>query len=117
MVANSAHQSGKVKSAMVSSARKQSQKIFFSTEILYSLYALHRMKPKHRLTLELLPQRFSVCRLAADAAIPQWAIRGLVYSLTRTNDELSVVCESRHVPTSVKSENGFRCLKLQGPFP
>lgn len=117
MVANSAHQSGKVKPAMVSSARKQSQKIFFSTGILYSLYALHRMKPKHQLRLELLPQRFSVCWLAAESAIPQWARRGAVYSITRTSNELSVVCERKYVPAGVKSEKGFRCFKLGGPFP
>src|SRR5438132_10211576 len=98
MVANSAHHSGKVKPAMVSSVMKQSQKIFFSTGLLYSLYALHRMKPQHQLTLELLPQKFAVCRLAAVAAIPQWARRGVVFSITRTSDELSIVCESKYVP-------------------
>ena len=75
------------------------------------------MKIQHQLTLELLPQKFSVCRLAADAAIPQWALRGSVYSVTRTEDELSIVCESKHVPSGARSEDGFRCFKLVGPFP
>lgn len=76
---------------------------------------LHRMK--HQLKLELLPQQFSVCRLPADATIPQWVLRSAVFSLTRTADELSIVCESRYVPSSVKSEKGWRCFKLKGPFP
>jgi hypothetical protein len=78
---------------------------------------LDRMKTQHQLTLELLPQKFSVCRLAADAAIPQWAMRGAVYAVTRTEDELSIVCESKFALSSVKAEKGFRCFKLQGPFP
>jgi len=102
---------------MVSSARKQSQKIFFSTRILYSLYASALMTTKRQLTLELLLRQFSVCRLAADAAIPHWATRGLLSSITRTEDELSVMCESKYVPSGVKSERGFRCFKLVGPFP
>ena len=117
MVAKSAHHSGRVKPAMVSSTRKHSQKIFFSTGLLYSLYALHRMKPQHQLTLELLPQKFAVCRLAPVEAIPQWAMQGAVYSVTRTAEELSVVCENKFVPGRVKAEKGFRCFKLQGPFP
>ena len=78
---------------------------------------LQRMKAQHQLTLALLPQKFSVCRLAADAEIPDWATRGVVYSVTRTGDELSIVCESKFVPSGVKAEKGFRCLKLEGPFP
>jgi hypothetical protein len=72
---------------------------------------------RHRLSLHLLPQKFSVCRLAAGATIPQWAQRGAVFSITRTIDEVSIVCESKYVPASVKSEKGFRCFELQGPFP
>jgi hypothetical protein len=71
----------------------------------------------HELRMRLLPQRFSVCRLAAKATVPQWATRGRVFSVTRTADELSIVCESKYVPGSVKSEKGWRCFKLEGPFP
>jgi hypothetical protein len=71
----------------------------------------------HQLTLQVLPQEFAVCRLAAGAALPQWATREAAFSVTRTADELSVVCESKYVPSSVKSERGWRCFKLEGPFP
>jgi uncharacterized protein len=74
------------------------------------------VKPHHHLKLQLLPQEFAVCRLAHDAALPQWATRGF-FSVTRTPDELSIVCESKYVPSSVKSERGWRCFQLQGPFP
>lgn len=63
-----------------------------------------------------MPQEFAVCRLAADAAVPQWAPRSALFCVMRTSDELSVMCESKHVPSSVKCERGWSCLKLKGPF-
>ena len=71
----------------------------------------------HRLTLRLLPQEFSVCRLSADARLPRWAERGQVHSITRTANELSIVCESRFVPGRIRSEKGFRCFEVEGPIP
>lgn len=56
---------------------------------------------------------YSVCRLPADAAVPTWAT-GEVVSITRTADELSVVCSEGAVPTGVRIEVGFRCLRVAG---
>jgi uncharacterized protein len=69
-----------------------------------------------RLELSLLPERFAISRLAPTAAIPQWAMRGSFFSITRTGDELSVVCELASVPAGVQSEPGWRLLKVHGPF-
>ena len=71
------------------------------------------------LTLQLLPQTFAVCRLAAIDAVPAWATEGIVFNaIVRTTDELSVVCEERFVPPGgrVKYEGGWRCFKVQGPL-
>jgi len=37
-------------------------------------------------------------------------------SVTRTADELSVVCPGEAVPSSVRAEHGFRVLKIDGPL-
>lgn len=37
-------------------------------------------------------------------------------SVTRTADELSVVCTEGFVPEGVRCEKGWRVLKLEGPF-
>lgn len=37
-------------------------------------------------------------------------------SVTRTANELSIVCEEAGVPGDVKHERGWRCLKLVGPL-
>ena len=68
------------------------------------------------LELTLLPERFAISRLAADAPIPQWATQGPFFSVTRTGDELSVVSELSRVPVGVQSQPGWRVLKVHGPF-
>ena len=62
------------------------------------------------------PQTMSICRLPADEPIPAWATKRAFFSVTRTSDELSVVCTSIHVPSGVTAHDGWRALKLAGPF-
>src|SRR5712691_1399414 len=69
-----------------------------------------------QLELTLLPDRFAISRLAADAPIPGWATQGAFFSVTRTGDELSVVCELSGVPVGVQSQPGWRVFKVHGPF-
>jgi uncharacterized protein len=68
------------------------------------------------LELSLLPERFAISRLAADAPIPAWAMQGPLFSVTRTGDELSIVTELSRVPVGVQSQPGWRVLKVHGPF-
>jgi len=69
-----------------------------------------------RLELTLLPERYAISRLAANAQIPTWATEGPFYSVTRTDDELSLVCELARVPVGVQSQPGWRVFKVHGPF-
>ena len=73
------------------------------------------------LALEVLPGTFSVCRLAPDAPAPSWATQRSsksFVSVTRTSNELSIVCDSRDVPPDFegKREDGFRALCVVGPL-
>ena len=68
------------------------------------------------LMLSLLPDTLAVCRLAPDAEVPAWAWRGEPASVTRTRDELSIVCRADVVPQGVRVEPGWRCLKVRGPL-
>ena len=69
-----------------------------------------------RLELTLFPERFAISRLAADAPVPEWAMRGAFFSVTRTGDELSIVTELSLVPAGVQSQSGWRVFKVHGPF-
>jgi len=71
----------------------------------------------NRLRYSVLEGRFAVCRLAPDAAIPEWASGVHFLSITRTANELSIVCEQEFVPAAIHAESDWACLQLQGPFP
>jgi len=70
-----------------------------------------------KLKFSLVPGSFAVCRLPAKAAVPEWALHGPFFSVTRTPDELSIVCLTAEVPSEVHPETDWTCLKLEGPFP
>ena len=58
-----------------------------------------------------------MCRLDATSAVPPWfADAGSLAGVTRTDDELSVVCAEDAVPEDVQAERGWRALKAHGPF-
>ncbi len=67
------------------------------------------------LNLIVLPSTFAVCRLAPNAPVPAWANEGFV-SITRTPDELSIVCEQRHVSPDMAAERDWCCLGVVGPL-
>jgi hypothetical protein len=73
----------------------------------------------HSLKYRVLPTRLAVCRLAADSLVPPWATRGEFFSVTRTDEELSIVCaQDVYVEHSgAQVERGWLALKLEGPFP
>lgn len=58
-----------------------------------------------------------MCQLPAEARVPEWALGGSLLSVTRTADELSIVCEESRVPADVRSEKDWVALKMEGPFP
>lgn len=68
----------------------------------------------HRLPLVLLDGRLAVCRLGPAEPVPAWASTGGLVSHTRSAEELSVVCPEEVVHGGVRSERGWRCLRVAG---
>lgn len=68
------------------------------------------------MTLHILPEKLSVCKLnalsAADLSLP-------FFALSRTGAELSLVCRTQDVPASrsIAAEDGWRALQVEGPLP
>jgi hypothetical protein len=73
-------------------------------------------KSDGRFELTVLTGSFAMVRLAADSPLPLWAIEKDFFSVTRTSDELSIVCPARQVPSGIAAETGWRVLKVEGPF-
>jgi hypothetical protein len=67
--------------------------------------------------LVLLPNTFAVCKLSHDAPIPSWATAASFFAITRTADELSVVCLEDVVPEGLPYEGGWRSLRVAGTVP
>jgi uncharacterized protein len=71
---------------------------------------------KRSFELSLLSETFTICRLAPDAVVPEWAMRGQFFSLTRTSEELSVIAETAFVPKNLLTKVSWRVMKVHGPF-
>lgn len=67
--------------------------------------------------MKVRPETLTIARLAPQEAIPDWATRGELWSIVRSEDELSIVCGNEHVPVNTRSERGWRALQLEGPIP
>lgn len=67
--------------------------------------------------LSILPGSFAVCRLSPDNEVPGWVWESKTFlSITYTEDELSIVCQSSLVPSHIHSETGWAAIKVQGPL-
>ncbi len=75
------------------------------------------MTDHHRLKFRVLPGLYAIVRLNADALVPDWATEAGFISITRTADEVSIVCPSDNLPGDVTTQHHWQCLKLEGPFP
>src|SRR3954454_8109282 len=67
--------------------------------------------------LKILDLTFSIVKITPTETIPYWATKGEVFSITRTNEELSVVCPSECLPINEQMkevENDWKCIKVEG---
>lgn len=64
------------------------------------------------LPIQLLTQEYSLCSFQANHPVPIWVASSHFYSITKTNYELSVVCQSSVVPTLVQQDGGWRIIQI-----
>ncbi len=72
---------------------------------------------RHQLKFRWLPGLYAIVRLAPDSPVPARATKGDFTSITRTADELSIICPAENLPADVPAPHYWICLKLEGPFP
>jgi uncharacterized protein len=69
------------------------------------------------LSVAVIEARLAVCRVEAGGEVPGWvAHAGEFVSITRTTDELSIVCAFDAVPAGVPMEGPWRAFKVEGPL-
>ncbi|MCK4879502.1 MAG: ACT domain-containing protein [Bacteroidales bacterium] len=70
----------------------------------------------HKLTLQISELELAICRFPPDAPLPNWIGENSFSSVTRTSDELSIVCCEDRLPGNVEAERNWRMIKIKGPF-
>lgn len=67
-------------------------------------------------SISVFSDKYGVCRLDTHEEIPSWAKEGEFYSITKTRDELSVICLEKNIPASIRCERDWRIMKMEGPL-
>jgi hypothetical protein len=66
--------------------------------------------------LRTLPDSYAVVRLHPGAELPEWVDIGPFRSVTRTEQEVSVVCRDHDVPEGESVDRGWTVLEVMGPL-
>jgi len=74
------------------------------------------MKPPIKFILSVLPEKLGICHFSKNSSIPDWAKDISFCSISRTPNELSIVCPQDKIPAGVLSERNWRAFKVQGPL-
>lgn len=71
---------------------------------------------QYPIILQICPELLAVCRVSVESKLPQWVSfdSKRFTSVTKTHDELSIVCEQSLVPSDVKAQLNWRLLKIKG---
>jgi len=67
-----------------------------------------------KLTLSILPEKLGICHFEKNSPIPDWTTKGDFFSITRTDQELSIVYPQEKIPGGVLCEKDWRAFRLEG---
>ena len=66
------------------------------------------------LNFSVFPGLYGVCRLEVNAVIPNWIETDDFYAITRTAEELSIICSQHCIPETILCERDWKVLKIEG---
>ena len=66
--------------------------------------------------LKILDKIFSIHRLSPDVAVPPQVYDSELYSIIKTDNEISIVCDSSIQLQAEESVSGWSCLQIIGPL-
>jgi hypothetical protein len=75
------------------------------------------VETRQALKFRQLPGLYVIIRQDSNSPVPGWVSKSEFVSITRTADELSIVCPADHIPKEFSTVPRWICLKLEGPFP
>ena len=69
-----------------------------------------------KLVLSVLFETFTIHKLSRDASIPEAILKSNYYSISKTKNELSLICSDVIEVQSLQSSKGWKCIKVTGPL-
>ena len=69
-----------------------------------------------QLTLKILDGHYTIHRFSPKKNLPTEVLTSSFLSITKTEDELSIVCDASIVLDTEVSESGWSCIKVLGPL-
>jgi len=70
----------------------------------------------NKLTLSVLPDSLAICQFTPGTQIPSWVFKSSFFTVSKTHDELSIICDQSLVPPDVKKVDNWRAFKVEGPL-
>ena len=68
------------------------------------------------LVLSVLSETFTIHKFSPEASIPEEILKSNYYSISKTENELSLVCSELIEVQSLQSSKGWKCIKVKGPL-
>ncbi|QEE14670.1 ACT domain-containing protein [Promethearchaeum syntrophicum] len=70
-----------------------------------------------KLDLVILKKKFAICQLSPKDSIPDPSNLGDFWSITKTDDEISLIVPENKIPhVNCKTEKSWRAIKIIGPL-
>lgn len=69
-----------------------------------------------RLTLKVLDVTLAICQLEPGSEVEEWSDGTGIFSVMRTDDEVTIVCSEELVPEGAICSKGWKCIRLVGHF-
>jgi hypothetical protein len=87
-----------------------------NTSYITIIPAKVQKRKKMNLNLNILDGSFTIHRFSPNNEIPNQIYQGRFYSITKTDEEISIVCSSLVHLDSESSETDWSCIKVLGPL-
>ncbi len=77
---------------------------------------MHDKVDMDKISLTVLTGEFSIHKLHPSTKIPDTIQKSKFYQICRTDEELSIVCETHISIRSEHEDKGWACIKVDGPL-
>ena len=77
---------------------------------------MQKISTSVNLVLSVLSETFTIHKLSSDVSIPEEILKCNYYSISKTENELSLVCSELIEVQSLQSSKGWKCIKVKGPL-